>query len=470
MRSNITVNSLPHCFANCGAGTILYYAKGEANMLGMEREHDLVARVKVIGVGGGGGNAINRMIKDNLENVEFISANTDSAALNLSQATYRLQLGEDTTRGLGAGANPEIGRKAAEESRQSLMNVLEGTDILFITAGMGGGTGTGAAPVIAGIAKEQGILTVAVVTTPFVFEGTRRMQSALEGIKGLKANADTIIIVPNQNLLKTATKDTTMAQAFEMSDSILRQGLRGILDVIFHDGSINLDFADVKAIMENAGVAHLGTGSARGGENKLEQAVDAALNSPLLETKIDGARSMLIQITSASKEQRITDVAVATEKVMSACSPGVNLIFGITADESLEDTMLVTIIATGLEGESVAEPEPVVVLPHMRTQAPQEPVYVQAPASYQQAPQVQQAPPQHQVQQTHEVHTMPGDEPPVIGEAIHTPGPAPTHVQQAPAQPVPAQPVQPEKSPKEEIKALPEFTLKEIMPRPTFLK
>ncbi|MDR2902962.1 MAG: cell division protein FtsZ, partial [Clostridiales bacterium] len=251
--------------------------------------------IKVVGVGGGGNNAVNRMIDDNVEFIEYIAVNTDFQVLKLSKAPQVIQLGEKLTRGLGAGGNPEVGRKAAEETREEIAQILNGADIVFITSGMGGGTGTGAAPVIAGIAKEMGILTVGVVTKPFPFEGNRRMKNALNGIDELKNNVDTLIVIPNQKLLEVISKETTALDAFKKADEVLRQGVQGIADLILNPCIINLDFADIRTIMSDKGLAHMGVGRSSG-RNKIETAVEMAIKSPLLETSIDGAENVLISI------------------------------------------------------------------------------------------------------------------------------------------------------------------------------
>ncbi len=322
-------------------------------------EFDNIAKIVVIGVGGGGGNAINRMIENSPEGIDFLAINTDSMDLRGSKATRKIAIGAELTKGLGAGGRPEIGEKAAEESREAIKEALEGIDMVFITAGMGGGTGTGAAPVIARIAHDLGILTVAVVTKPFNFEMKKRMKNAEEGIERLKENVDTLIVIPNQKLLEIADKSTTMIQAFEKADSILHQGVTGISDLITKPGMINVDFADVCTIMRNKGLAHFGVGRA----NTAEAAVRAAINSPLLETSIAGATSVLINFSSSSNLS-ILEAAEAAEIITTALDPDVENIFGTSINEELGDEVVVTVVATGLIdkekviGSSVSRPRP----------------------------------------------------------------------------------------------------------------
>ena len=303
------------------------------------------ANIKVIGVGGGGGNALNRMIEDGLKGVEFIAVNTDQQALEESKAGTKIQIGEKLTRGLGAGANPEIGECSAEESKAEIAEALKGADMVFITSGMGGGTGTGATPVIAEISKGMGILTVAVVTKPFPFEGKRRMVQAEKGIEELKQNVDTIITIPNEKLLQVVEKDTTVEKAFAKTDNILRQGVQGISDLITIPGLVNLDFADVKTIMLDTGVAHMGIGRARG-ENRAGEAARQAIHSPLLETSIEGASGVLINVTGG-KDLGLLEINEAAELVQKSVDPEANIIFGAVIDESLEDEIVITVIATG---------------------------------------------------------------------------------------------------------------------------
>nr|WP_249040646.1 cell division protein FtsZ [Moorella thermoacetica] len=311
------------------------------------------AAIKVVGVGGGGSNAVNRMIAAGLRGVEFISVNTDAQALRLCQAEQKIQIGAKLTKGLGAGANPEIGKKAAEESREELAQRLQGADMVFVTAGMGGGTGTGAAPVVAQIAKEAGALTVGVVTRPFSFEGRKRAKQAEAGVEELKTKVDTLIIIPNDRLLQVADKQTSILEAFRIADDVLRQGVQGISDLIAVPGLINLDFADVKTIMTDTGSALMGIGRATG-EKRAVEAARMAISSPLLETSIEGARGVLLNITGGSN-LGLLEVNEAAEIVAAAADPEANIIFGAVIDESLKDEIRVTVIATGFEGKT-AEP------------------------------------------------------------------------------------------------------------------
>jgi len=305
------------------------------------------AKIRVIGVGGGGNNAVDRMIEDNVESIDFISVNTDHQALERSKAAVRIQLGDKLTRGLGAGGRPEVGERAAEESRDEIAAAISGSDMLFITAGMGGGTGTGAAPVIASIAQELGILTVGVVTKPFSFEGKPRLRNALEGISELRKHVDTLVVVPNQKLLEIIDKDTTLTDSFRKADEVLRQGVQGISDLISKPGTINLDFADVKTIMFQKGIAHMGVGRASG-KNKTETAAELAIKSPLLETSISGARSVLISI-SGDSSLALADIDVAANIINTAIDPDAEIIFGTSINDELRDEVVVTVIATGLD-------------------------------------------------------------------------------------------------------------------------
>ncbi|NEU29456.1 cell division protein FtsZ [bacterium LRH843] len=316
-------------------------------MLEFEMEMDQLAQIKVIGVGGGGNNAVNRMIESGLQGVEFITVNTDAQALHLSKAEAKLQLGGKLTRGLGAGANPEIGKKAAEESREQLEEMLKGADMVFITAGMGGGTGTGAAPVIAEVAKDLGALTVGVVTRPFTFEGRKRATQAAAGIAALKEKVDTLIVIPNDRLLEIVDKNTPMLEAFREADNVLRQGVQGISDLIAVPGLINLDFADVKTIMRDRGSALMGIGIATG-ENRAGEAAKKAISSPLLETSVDGAQGVLMNITGGSNLS-LYEVHEAAEIVSAASDAEVNMIFGSVINENLKDEIVVTVIATGFD-------------------------------------------------------------------------------------------------------------------------
>jgi len=306
------------------------------------------ARIKVIGVGGGGQNAVNRMIEAGLQGVEFAALNTDAQALMMSNAPTKLQIGAKLTRGLGAGSNPEIGQKAAEESREEIRQLLEGADMVFITAGMGGGTGTGGTPVVAEIAREVSALTVGVVTKPFSFEGRRRQQQAEQGIEALRDKVDTLIVIPNDRLLQVAEKKTSILEAFRLADDVLRQGVQGISDLITVPGLINLDFADVRTIMANAGSALMGIGVASGEERAIK-AAKMAISSPLLEASIEGARGILLNITGSSN-LGLFEVNDAAEIIAEAADPEANIIFGAVIDESLRDEVRVTVIATGFDG------------------------------------------------------------------------------------------------------------------------
>lgn len=312
---------------------------------------DQLAKIRVIGVGGGGSNAVNRMISLGLEGVEFIAVNTDAQALSTSLAPNRMQIGEKLTRGLGAGARPEIGEKAAQESREDILEALRGSDMVFITAGMGGGTGTGAAPIVAECAREIGALTVGVVTRPFTFEGPKRKKNADLGIENLKMNVDTIITIPNDRLLQVIDKKTPMTKAFQIADDILRQGVKGISDLIAVPGLVNLDFADVKSVMSNAGSALMGIGEASG-ENAPVDAVKAAIDSPLLETSITGARGILLNIMGATESLSMIEVNEASTTIQEAAHPEAEIIWGVSVDESLGDTVTVTVIATRFDDEA----------------------------------------------------------------------------------------------------------------------
>ncbi|MDR5694106.1 MAG: cell division protein FtsZ [Armatimonadota bacterium] len=312
-------------------------------------EHDLgrYATIKVVGVGGGGSNAVNRMIHAGLRGVEFIAVNTDAQALALSNADRKIHIGAKITKGLGAGGDPAIGRQAAEESRDELYEVLQGSDMVFITCGMGGGTGTGGAPVIAAIAREVGALTIGVVTKPFTFEGRRRMTTAEEGIRALKQQVNTLITIPNDRLLQIVDKSVTMIEAFRVADDVLRQGVQGIADLITVPGLINLDFADVRTVMAEAGAALIGIGVASG-ENRAVRAAQAAISSPLLETSMDGARGVLFNVTGGL-DLGLLEVSEAAEIIQKAADPDANIIFGAVIDEKLEGEVRITVIATGFD-------------------------------------------------------------------------------------------------------------------------
>ncbi|KAA0966595.1 cell division protein FtsZ [Sporosarcina sp. ANT_H38] len=325
-------------------------------MLEFDTNVDALAVIKVIGVGGGGNNAVNRMIEHGVQGVEFIAVNTDAQALNLSTAEVKLQIGGKLTRGLGAGANPEVGKKAAEESREQIEEALRGSDMVFVTAGMGGGTGTGAAPVIAQIAKDIGALTVGVVTRPFTFEGRKRQTQAIGGITAMKESVDTLIVIPNDKLLEIVDKNTPMLEAFREADNVLRQGVQGISDLIAVPGLINLDFADVKTIMSNKGSALMGIGMSTG-ENRASEAAKKAISSPLLETSIDGAKGVLMNITGGSNLS-LFEVQEAADIVASASDEDVNMIFGSVINDNLKDEIIVTVIATGFSEEQLTVSRP----------------------------------------------------------------------------------------------------------------
>ena len=323
-------------------------------MLEFDVDMEQFAQIKVIGVGGGGNNAVNRMIESLLKGVQFIAVNTDKQALFTSKAEYRIQIGEKLTKGLGAGANPEIGKKAAEESRDDIHQALQGADMVFVTAGMGGGTGTGAAPIVAQIAKEMGILTVGVVTKPFTFEGKRRMMHAEQGIAELKDKVDTLVTIPNDRLLQVVEKKTSIMEAFKIADDVLKQGVQGISDLIAVPGLVNLDFADVKTIMFEQGLAHMGVGRASG-EHRATEAAKQAIHSPLLETSIEGAKGVLLNITGGPN-LGLFEVNEAAELVAQAADPDANIIFGAVIDEDLKDELRITVIATGFENN---KPHPI---------------------------------------------------------------------------------------------------------------
>ena len=330
---------------------------------GFETGPENVVNIKVVGVGGGGNNVVNRMVRSGVKGVDFIAINTDKQALNASSATYKIQIGEKLTNGKGAGSNPEIGKKSAEENRAQIAKALEDTDMVFVTAGMGGGTGTGGAPIVAEIAREQGILTVGVVTKPFGFEGPRRMRAAEAGIAELREKVDSLVIIPNERLKLATDQKITFANAFEIADDVLRQAVQSISDLIRDTGFINLDFADVTAVMKDAGLAHMGVGRAAG-KGKAEEAARMAISSPLLETSINGAHGVLINITG-SMDIGLEEVEQAATLVQEAVHPDALTIFGATFDETLDDEIRVTVIATGFSKENKAE-------------APQQPVKEEA--------------------------------------------------------------------------------------------
>ena len=315
----------------------------------MELEDNDLAKIKVIGVGGGGNNAVKRMKEEGLQGVEFVAVNTDKQILNNLDINTKLQIGSKITKGLGAGANPAVGMKAAEESRNEIEEALDKTDMVFVTAGMGGGTGTGAAPIVAQIAKEKGILTVGVVTKPFTFEGRKRQMQAEQGIEALKGKVDTLVIIPNDKLLQISDKRTTMSEAFMMADEVLMDGIQGISDLIAVPNLINLDFADVRSIMLNQGIAHMGIGKANG-DNRAMEAAKLAVKSPLLETSIGGAKAVLINVTG--KELGLFEVNEAAELIREEVDPDANIIFGAGIDDSLGDDIKITVIATGFDNQA----------------------------------------------------------------------------------------------------------------------
>lgn len=321
----------------------------------LDNDFQEVTKIKVIGVGGGGGNAVNRMVQAGLKGIDLIAVNTDKQTLAFSKATQKIQIGEKLTNGQGAGAKPEIGKKAAEESRDAIIDALNDTHMVFITAGMGGGTGTGAAPVIAEIAKEKGVLTVGIVTKPFAFEGKLRMQQAEAGIAELAGHVDSLIVIPNERLKQVSDQKITLLNAFEIADDVLRSGVKSISDLIIHPALINLDFADVTAVMKDAGHAHMGVGTATGKE-KAEEAAKKAISSPLLESTIDGAKGIIISIT-ASEDIGLEDIDTAAGIVRAAADEDANIIFGVDLKPEMEDTMTVTVIATGFGSDEDGMPK-----------------------------------------------------------------------------------------------------------------
>ena len=323
-----------------------------------EKPNANVAVMKVVGVGGGGNNAVKRMIDHGMTDIEFISINTDYQVLKSSSATNKIQIGEKLTKGLGAGARPEIGRKAAEENVEEISKAIEDAELVFVTAGMGGGTGTGAAPVIASIAKKMGKLTIGIVTKPFTMEGRVRTRQAEEGIARLRENVDTLVIIPNDRLLMIADKKTTMAEAFKMADDVLRQGIQGISDIIKYEGDINLDFADVTTVMRDGGLAHMGIGRAKG-DNKAEEAAKSAMNSPLLETTIDGAKGVLLNIVGG-KDLSLFDANSVAEYIQEYIDEDATFIYGIATDDRLDDELIVTLIATGFENNEPVKKTPAI--------------------------------------------------------------------------------------------------------------
>lgn len=306
--------------------------------------------IKVIGVGGGGGNAVNRMVDCDVQNVQFIAVNTDQPVLDLSKADYKIRIGDKMTKGRGAGGDPEKGQKSAEESREEIQDLLKGTQMIFITAGMGGGTGTGAAPVVAQIAREMGILTVGIVTKPFNFEGKRRMSNAEQGLQELAANVDSLVVIPNERLKLITDRCRSLKDAFAAADDVLRHGVQSISDLIKVPGFVNLDFADVSAVMKDAGYAHMGVGSGKG-KDKAHDAANAAISSPLLETTIDGAKGIIINIT-ASSDLAFDEAETASSIISDAADPDANIFWGLAFDDDLQDEMHITVIATGFVNEA----------------------------------------------------------------------------------------------------------------------
>ena len=392
---------------------------------GLETGPENVVNIRVIGVGGAGNNVVNRMVSTGAKGVDYVAVNTDKQALNISAATSKIQIGEKLTHGQGAGSNPDVGRKSAEESRNQIAKALEDTDMVFITAGMGGGTGTGAAPVVAEIAKEMEILTVAVVTKPFGFEGPRRMRSAEAGIKELQSKVDSLVIIPNDRLKFATDQKISMVNAFEIADDVLRQAVQSISDLIRDTGFINLDFADVTAIMKDAGMAHMGVGRAAG-KGKAEEAARMAISSPLLETSIEGARGILINITG-STDIGLEEVDQAASLVQQAVHPDALTIFGATFDENMDDEIRVTVIATGFDRPVTVIPE----RPEPSTKtAPAEP----APASYQPAWQYAPAPqPEPYTAPAPEAYQAPAPEPTFTAAPAPAPAPDPVVPEAAPA-------------------------------------
>lgn len=312
-----------------------------------QNNEDNLVKIKVIGVGGAGNNAVNRMIEEGIRNVQFIAINTEEQALAQSKANFQMHIGKNTTKGLGAGSNPILGEMAAREDEENIRSVLTGTDMVFVTAGMGGGTGTGAAPVVCEIAKSMGILTVGIVTKPFIFEGKRRRNNAEDGIARMKRNVDALIVVENNNLLKAVPKGTTMVEAFSEADGVLKKGVQGITDLITIPGFINIDFADIKTIMKDSGIAHMGIGLAEGDQRALDAAIDA-MDSPLLETSVKGAKGLIVNVTGGI-DLGLSEVSTAVGYIKEFLDPEANIIFGTIVDERIHDAVMVTVIATGIE-------------------------------------------------------------------------------------------------------------------------
>ena len=312
-----------------------------------QNNEDNLVKIKVIGVGGAGNNAVNRMIEEGIRNVQFIAINTEEQALAQSKANFQMHIGKNTTKGLGAGSNPILGEMAAREDEENIRSVLTGTDMVFVTAGMGGGTGTGAAPVVCEIAKSMGILTVGIVTKPFIFEGKRRRNNAEDGIASIKRYVDALIVVEYYNLLKAVPKGTTMVEAFSEADGVLKKGVQGITDLITIPGFINIDFADIKTIMKDSGIAHMGIGLAEGDQRALDAAIDA-MDSPLLETSVKGAKGLIVNVTGGI-DLGLSEVSTAVGYIKEFLDPEANIIFGTIVDERIHDAVMVTVIATGIE-------------------------------------------------------------------------------------------------------------------------
>lgn len=349
---------------------------------GMVPEHEQTTVIKVVGVGGGGGNAINRMVLSGMKGVEFISMNTDYQALMTSHATYKLNIGARLTKGKGAGGQADIGQRSAEESRDEIAALLKGTDMVFITAGMGGGTGTGAAPVVAEVAQDMGILTVGVVTKPFLFEGRKRMERAEMGITTMREHVDALLIIPNERLQQISVEKITLQNAFAAADEVLRQGVQSISELICTTGIINLDFADVTTVMRNAGNAHMGVGRASG-KDKARCAAESAITSPLLETSINGAKGVIVNIT-VPPDIALDDVYTASDLISEAAHPDVNLIWGVAYDENLKDEMIITVIATGFDrGEAAKVPDYINDIKGYKPKMPLDPPAQNAPAEAQ---------------------------------------------------------------------------------------
>ncbi len=344
---------------------------------GLDTGPDNVVTIKVIGVGGGGNNVVNRMVKSGTKSVDFIAVNTDKQALAVSSATQKIQIGEKLTSGQGAGSDPEIGRKSAEENRSQIAKSLEDADMVFITAGMGGGTGTGAAPIVADIAKEMDVLTIGVVTKPFSFEGRRRMALAESGINELKNKVDSLVIIPNERLKYATDQKITLANAFEIADDVLRQAVVSISDLIKNTGFINLDFADVSAVMKDAGMAHMGVGRAAG-KGKAEEAAKLAISSPLLETSISGAKGVLVNVTG-SMDMGLEEVETAANLVQQSAHPEALIIFGASFDEGLEDEIRVTVIATGFDENAGFMPDKPFTAATERIEQEQKPAAAEEP-------------------------------------------------------------------------------------------